>query len=59
VLLFYNLRRLFADLFMIYSFFFLYISNAILKVPYPLSLPCSPTHPLLLPGPGVPLYWGI
>ena len=23
----------------------------------PLS-PCSPTHPFLLPGPGIPLYWG-
>jgi hypothetical protein len=22
-------------------------------------LPCSPTHPLLLPGPSIPLYWGI
>jgi hypothetical protein len=22
------------------------------------SAPCSPTHPLLLPGPGIPLYWG-
>ena len=43
----------------IYSFFrlilfflldisFIYISNAILKVPYTLPLPCSPTHPLLL-----------
>ena len=21
--------------------------------------PCSPTHPLLLPGPGIPLHWGI
>jgi hypothetical protein len=21
--------------------------------------PCSPAHPLLLPGPGIPLYWGI
>jgi hypothetical protein len=21
--------------------------------------PCYPTHPLLLPGPGIPLYWGI
>jgi hypothetical protein len=21
--------------------------------------PCSPTHPLLLLGPGIPLYWGI
>jgi hypothetical protein len=39
--------------------FFIYISNAIPKAPYTLSLPCSPTHPLLLPGPGIPLYWGI
>jgi hypothetical protein len=37
---------------------FISISNAIPKVPYTLPLPCSPTHPLLLPGPGVPLYWG-
>jgi hypothetical protein len=39
--------------------FFIYISNAIPKVPYTLSPTCSPTHPLLLPGPGIPLYWGI
>jgi hypothetical protein len=39
--------------------FFIYISNAILKVPYTLPPPCSPTHPLQLLGPGVPLYWGI
>jgi hypothetical protein len=39
--------------------FFIYISNAISKVPYALPLPCSPTHPLPLLGPGVPLYWGI
>jgi hypothetical protein len=38
--------------------FFIYISNAIPKVPYT-PPPCSPTHPLPLPGPGVPLYWGI
>jgi hypothetical protein len=38
--------------------FFIYISNAILKVPYPLPTPCSPTCPLPL-GPGLPLYWGI
>ena len=25
----------------------------------PPLFPCSPTHPLLLPGPGIPLYWGI
>jgi hypothetical protein len=46
--------------------FFIYISNAIpfpsflSKNPlYPFPFPCSPTHPLLLPGPCVPLYWGI
>ena len=26
-------------------------------VPYTLPPPCSPTHPLPLPGPGIPLYW--
>jgi hypothetical protein len=41
------------------AIFFIYISNAIPKVPYTLPLPCSPTHPLLLPDPGIPLYWGI
>jgi hypothetical protein len=39
--------------------FFIYLSNAILKVPYTLPLPCSPIHSLLLLGPGIPLYWGI
>ena len=39
--------------------FFTYISNAIPKVPYTLPAPCSPTHPLSLLGPGIPLYWGI
>jgi hypothetical protein len=34
--------------------FFIYISNAIPKVPYTLPLPCSPTYPLPLPGPGIP-----
>jgi hypothetical protein len=38
--------------------FFIYISNAIPKA-LSLSLPCSPTHPLPLPGPDIPLYWGI
>jgi hypothetical protein len=33
--------------------FFIYISNAIPKVPYTLPLPCAPTHPLLLPVPGI------
>jgi hypothetical protein len=27
-------------------------------LPFPLS-PCSPTHPLLFPGHGIPLHWGI
>jgi hypothetical protein len=45
--------------FILVDIFFIYISNAILKVPYTLLLPCSPTHPLPLLGPGVPLYWGI
>jgi hypothetical protein len=39
--------------------FFIYISNAIPKVPYILPSPCSPTHSLLLLGPGIPLYCGI
>jgi hypothetical protein len=39
--------------------FFIYNSNAIPKVPHALPPPCSPTHPLLLPGPGIPLYWDI
>jgi hypothetical protein len=39
--------------------FFIYISNDIPKVPYILPLPCYPTHPLPLIGPGFPLYWGI
>ena len=39
--------------------FFIYISNTTLKVPYTLAAPCSSTHPLMLPGPGIPLYWGI
>ena len=39
--------------------FFIYISNAIPKVPYTLPTPSSPTQSLPLLGPGVPLYWGI
>jgi hypothetical protein len=42
--------------------FFIYISNAIPKVPYTLPPPCSLTHSLLFLGPGVPLcslYWVI
>jgi hypothetical protein len=43
-------------LFILLDIFFIYISDAILKVPYTLSLPCSPTHPLPLLDPGIPLY---
>jgi hypothetical protein len=39
--------------------FYIYISNAIPKVRYTLRPPCSSTYPLLLLGPGAPLYWGI
>ena len=33
--------------------FFIYTSNAIPKAPYTLPWPCSPTHLVLLPGPGI------
>jgi hypothetical protein len=39
--------------------FFIYISSAIPKAPYTVPTPCSLTHPLPLPCPGIPLYWGI
>jgi hypothetical protein len=46
--------------------FFIYISNVIPFPSFPSEnhlssphFPCSPTHPLLLSGPGSPLYWGI
>jgi hypothetical protein len=54
-----NLTSFFFLFFLLLDIFFIYISNAILKVPYTLPLPCSPTHPLPLLGPGVPLHWGI
>jgi hypothetical protein len=38
--------------------FLVYISNAIPKVPHT-HPPHSPTPPLPLFGPGIPLYWGI
>jgi hypothetical protein len=55
----FSLRALtFLKIFLL-AIFFIYISNAIPNVPYILPLPCSPTHPLPLLGPGFPLYWGI
>jgi hypothetical protein len=45
----------FLSFFFKLDIFFIYISNAILKVPYTLPQPCSPTHPLPLLDPGFPL----
>ena len=28
-------------------------------LPSPLPAPCSPNHPLQLPGPSIPLHWDI
>jgi hypothetical protein len=39
--------------------FFLYISNAIPRSPIPNPRPDPKHPPLLIPGPGIPLYWGI
>jgi hypothetical protein len=46
--------------------FYIYVSNVILFPSFPSEnplspcpSPCSPTHPFLVPGPGIPLYWGI
>jgi hypothetical protein len=46
-------------IYLLLDIFFIYISNATPKIPYTLPLPCSPTHPLLFLGSGIPLYWGI
>jgi hypothetical protein len=46
-----NRTSFFFPLLFLLDIFFIYISNVIPKVPY--------TLPLLLPGPGIPLYWGI
>jgi hypothetical protein len=54
-----NQRKATSFFFFFLDIFFIYISNAILKVPYTLPLPCSPTHPPPLPGPSIPLYWGM
>jgi hypothetical protein len=44
--------------FFLLGIFLVYIFNAIPKVPHT-HPPQSPTHPLPLFGPGIPLYWGI
>jgi hypothetical protein len=49
--------------FILLDVLFIYISNVISfpsyppKNPFPCPAPCSPAHPLLLPGPGIRLYW--
>jgi hypothetical protein len=40
--------------YLLLDIFFIYISNAIKKVPYTLPPSCSPTHSLPLLGPGFP-----
>ena len=51
--------------FLFYSFFIRYFLYLHFKcypessLYPPLPPPCSPTHPLPLLGPGIPLYWGI
>jgi hypothetical protein len=47
-----NVRQYMRVMFL--DIFFIYISNATPKAP--ILPPRSPTHPLLLPGPGIPLY---
>jgi hypothetical protein len=59
-----NLFFLFKNIFIRY--YCICISNVIpfpgfaSENPYPLpTFPCSPTHPLTISGPGIPLHWGI
>jgi hypothetical protein len=54
-----------VSLFFLISYFlylhFKFYPLSPLKAPIPLQppSPCSPTHPLPLPGPGIPLHWSI
>jgi hypothetical protein len=48
---FFIISPFFLLFFFLLDIFFIYISNAIPKVPYTLPLPCSPTHSLPLLGP--------
>ena len=60
------INNIFKNFIYLFDIFFIYISHII---PFPGSpsenslsyppFPCSTTHLLLLPGPGIPLYWGI
>jgi hypothetical protein len=53
------LNSIFSQKQFLLDIFFIYISNYISKVPYSLPPTCSPNHPLLPPGPDIPLYWGL
>jgi hypothetical protein len=63
--LFCNVARIsfFFFFFFFLDIFFIYIFKCYLlswfPLPTPPPPPCSPTHSLLLPDPGIPLYWGI
>jgi hypothetical protein len=57
---------LFYFILFLLDIFFIYISNVIPFPSFPsenplspFPSPYSPTHPLPLPDPGIPLYWGI
>jgi hypothetical protein len=51
-----NFTSLIFLFFFLLGIFFICISNATPKVPHTLPYPHSPTHPLPLLGPGIPLY---
>ena len=49
------------SLFISFSFFLFirYFLYLLFNLLYPSPSPCSPTHPLLLSCPGIPLHWGM
>ena len=53
-------KNVLLDIFFIYISYVIpfpgFLSENLLSPP---TFPCSPTHPLLLPGPDIHLYWGI
>ena len=61
-----QLRYYYFSFFLLLDIYFIYISNAVPfpdfpseKPSIPPPSPCSPNQPHLLPGPGIPLNWGI
>jgi hypothetical protein len=59
------LKELYFFFYFFKDVFFIYISNVIpfpsfpSKNPYLFPLPLLPNSPTPIPGPGIPLYWGI